>query len=161
MLEEDVSTWQLVGAALKALGSTRDERAVEAILPFLEMDSWAQTVATRALGGLAATREESVLETLPLDAVEVFNAATTLDRHNRQARAYAKKRGVGMLASNDAHHASMIGTAHTLVEAEELTLSSVIKQIPKSYLTVERYQGFRACLQKTFANVRRLARRPK
>ncbi|MCH1506454.1 MAG: PHP domain-containing protein [Verrucomicrobiaceae bacterium] len=104
---------------------------------------------------------ESVLETLPLDAVEVFNAATTLDRHNRQARGYAKKKGLGMLASSDAHHASMIGTAHTLVEAEELTLPSVIKQIPNCYLTVERYQGFRACLQKTFANVRRLARRPR
>ncbi len=106
----------------------------------------------------AGIREE-VLEILPIDALEVFNAATTLDRHNRKALAYANAKGIGMLASSDAHHASVVGTAYTILETEELSLAAVISQIPHSHLTVENYQGFRASLRKTMANIRRLARR--
>ena len=108
----------------------------------------------------AGIREE-VLEDLPIDALEVFNAATTLDRHNRQAHHYAKSKGIGMLASSDAHHASVVGTAYTILDVEELSLAAVLSQIPQSYLTVENYQGFRASLRKTMANIRRLARRRK
>ena len=45
-----------------------------------------------------------VLETLPIDALEVFNAATTLRRYNRYAFKYAQLRGLPMTASSDAHH---------------------------------------------------------
>ena len=102
---------------------------------------------------------EDVLETLPIDALEVFNAATTLDRHNRKALHYAKRKRIGMIASSDAHHADAIGTAYTILETEELSLASVLTHLPTSHLTVEKYQGFRASLKKAFANVRRLARR--
>ena len=102
---------------------------------------------------------ESVLDTLPLDAVEVFNAATTLHRHNQKARQYASRKALGMIAASDAHHASMIGTAHTLVDVEELTLSAVLAQIPKCRVTVERYQGFYACVKKALANIQRLTKR--
>lgn len=102
---------------------------------------------------------EVTLERLPIDALEVFNAATTLDRHNRRASHYARKKRIGMLASSDAHHASAVGTAYTILRTEELSLSSVLSHIPKSHLTVEHYQGFRSSLLKTMASVRWRARR--
>ena len=43
----------------------------------------------------------SVLETLPIDAIEVFNAATTLRRYNKYAFKYALERGVPMTAASD------------------------------------------------------------
>jgi predicted metal-dependent phosphoesterase TrpH len=54
----------------------------------------------------------SVLETLPVDAIEVFNAATTLRRYNRYAFKYAQIRGLPMVAASDAHHAAAVGTAY-------------------------------------------------
>jgi predicted metal-dependent phosphoesterase TrpH len=106
----------------------------------------------------AGIREE-VLNTLPMDAMEVFNAATTLDRHNRQALQYAKGKNMGMIASSDAHHAEAVGTAYTILETDKLSLDSVLTHLPNSHLTVENYQGFLASLKKAFANVRRLGRR--
>ena len=103
---------------------------------------------------------ESVLKTLPIDAVEVFNAATTLDRHNRKALDYARSIDIGMIASSDAHHAEVIGTAYTMLEMPDLTLNSVIEHLPNSHLTVENYVGFLASMKKAFANVRRLTKRP-
>ncbi len=100
-----------------------------------------------------------VLDELAIDALEVFNAATTLHRHNRQALQYAQERGVGMLASSDAHHFSAVGTAYTKLEVTELRLDCVLAEIPHSHLTVENYLGFRASMRKTMANLRRLARR--
>ncbi len=49
----------------------------------------------------------STLETLPVDAIEVFNAATTLRRYNRYAFKYAQIRGLPMTAASDAHHAAV------------------------------------------------------
>ena len=103
---------------------------------------------------------EDVMATLPIDALEVFNAATTFDRHNRQANEYADARGVGRLASSDAHHAQVVGTAYTILdlEASNLSLAAVLQAIPKSRDTVERYQGMGASLRKTLGNLRRLFR---
>ena len=52
----------------------------------------------------------STLETLSVDAIEVFNAATTLRRYNRYAFKYAQIRGLPMTAASDAHHAAAVGT---------------------------------------------------
>src|SRR6266513_3497170 len=54
----------------------------------------------------------SILETLQVDAIEVFNAATTLRRYNRYAFKYAQIRGLPMTAASDAHHAAAVGTAY-------------------------------------------------
>ena len=53
----------------------------------------------------------ATLETLPVDALEVFNAATTLRRYNRYAFKYAQIRGLPMTAASDAHHAAAVGTS--------------------------------------------------
>jgi aminopeptidase N len=66
LLEEDLPTWHLEGAALLALGKTRDPRAREILGRRLApgATSWGETVRQRALEGLAETRDPEVLELL-------------------------------------------------------------------------------------------------
>lgn len=97
-----------------------------------------------------------VLQSLPIDALEVFNAATTLDRHNRQAWHYAQAHRLGMLASSDAHHSSAVGTAYSILEVESLTLSDVLRSIPSNCEIVRRYLTLKDSVRKTAANLRRL-----
>lgn len=75
---------------------------------------------------------ESVLKTLTVDAVEVFNAATTLQLCNRKALRYAETRGFPMTAGSDAHHEESIGTAYTILATEDFTLDGVLRQIVRS-----------------------------
>src|SRR6267143_482776 len=74
----------------------------------------------------------STLEMLPVDAIEVFNAATTLRRYNRYAFKYAQIRGLPMTAASDAHHAEAIGTAHTILNTDDFSARAVIAQLVKS-----------------------------
>ena len=73
-----------------------------------------------------------VLETLPIDALEVFNAATTLRRYNRYAFKYAQLRGLPMTASSDAHHAEAIGTAYTILNTDDFSVQGILAQLVKS-----------------------------
>lgn len=69
--KDEIGTPKLRGACLEALGKTRDPRAVEAIRPHLGVRSWGESIAGSAAMGLAATRDETVLEALvALTAVE-------------------------------------------------------------------------------------------
>ena len=72
---------------------------------------------------------ESVIKTLQIDAMEVFNAATTFQSCNTKAYKYAEAHGLPMTAGSDAHHENSIGTAYTILETEELTLANVLRQI--------------------------------
>src|ERR1700730_10916382 len=71
----------------------------------------------------------SVLETLPIDAIEVFNAATTLRRYNKYAFKYAQERGLPMTAASDAHHAAAVGTAYTILNTDDFSVKGVLPQI--------------------------------
>lgn len=62
--KDDVGTWHLRAAALRTLGKTRDPRAVRAIRPHLQVESWADAVAGAACMGLANTRDPAVLDDL-------------------------------------------------------------------------------------------------
>ena len=62
--EPDPATPHLRGACLKSLGKTRDPRAVDAIRPHLQIESWADMVAAGAAEGLAWTEDEGVLDDL-------------------------------------------------------------------------------------------------
>src|SRR5438045_8839074 len=75
----------------------------------------------------------STLETLPIDAIEVFNAATTLRRYNRYAFKYAQIRGLPMTAASDAHHAATVGTAYTIVNTDDFFLKGILDTIIKVY----------------------------
>ena len=102
-----------------------------------------------------------VLETLPIDALEVFNAATTLRRYNRYAFRYAQLRGLAMTASSDAHHAEAIGTAYTIVNTDDFSVRGIITQLVKSNGLNQHYLTPRDSMRKTWNNWLRLRRRKK
>ena len=102
---------------------------------------------------------QTVLETLPIDALEVFNAATTLKRYNRQAFEYAQMRGLPMTAGSDAHHEAAIGTAYTILNTDDFTVKGALAQIVKSNELSQKYLTPRDSLRKTWNNWMRLRRR--
>src|SRR3979411_2185076 len=101
----------------------------------------------------------SVLETLPIDAIEVFNAATTLRRYNRYAFKYAQERGLPMTAASDAHHAAAVGTAYTILNTDDLSVKGILAQILKSTELNQQYLTPRDSMRKTWNNWLRLRRR--
>src|SRR5437870_8547042 len=101
----------------------------------------------------------STLEMLPVDAIEVFDAATTLRRYNRYAFKYAQIRGLPMTAASDAHHAAAVGTAYTIVNTDDFSVKGILAQILKSNELNQKYQTPRDSLRKTWNNWLRLRRR--
>jgi predicted metal-dependent phosphoesterase TrpH len=103
----------------------------------------------------------STLEKLPIDAIEVFNAATTLRRYNRYAFKYAQIRGLPMIASSDAHHAAAVGTAYTILNTDDFSMKGILAQILKSNELNQKYLTPRDSVRKTWNNWLRLRRRKK
>ncbi len=101
------------------------------------------------------------LETLPIDAIEVFNAATTLRRYNRYAFRYAQLRGLPMTAASDAHHSEALGTAYTILDTADFSAKGVLAQICKSNELSQHYLTPRDSVRKTWNNWMRLRRRRK
>ncbi len=101
------------------------------------------------------------LETLPIDALEVFNAATTLRRYNKFAFEYAKVRGLPMTAASDAHHCEALGTAYTILQTEDFSVRGILAQICKSNELSQHYLTPKDSVRKTWNNWMRLRRRPK
>jgi predicted metal-dependent phosphoesterase TrpH len=104
---------------------------------------------------------ESVLDALPLDGLEVFNAATTMKRHNRKAYDYAQRRGLPMTAGSDAHHAGAVGVACTIVESEDFSVRGVIDALQRGSELEQQYLSTRQTIRKTWNNWFRLSRRPR
>jgi len=104
---------------------------------------------------------EPVLETLDIDAVEVFNAATTLKRYNKHAFNYAQGRGLPMTAASDAHDHVALGTAYSILEADTFSLAGVLEAIRKGPALRQRYLTPAHSLKKTWNNVFRLRRKRK
>lgn len=102
-----------------------------------------------------------VLETLPIDALEVFNAATTLKRYNKYAFDYAQLRGLPMTAASDAHHCEALGTAYTILNTEDFSVQGVLAQIVKSNELSQHYLTPGDSIRKTWNNWMRLRRRPR
>ena len=103
----------------------------------------------------------STLETLPVDAIEVFNAATTLRRYNRYAFKYAQVRKLPMTAASDAHHYAAIGTAYTILNTDDFSVKGVLDQIVKGTELNQHYMTPKDSLRKTWNNWMRLRRRKK
>ncbi|MEO6870894.1 MAG: PHP domain-containing protein [Chthoniobacterales bacterium] len=101
----------------------------------------------------------STLENLPIDALEVFNAATTLRRYNRYAFKYAQLRGLPMTAGSDSHHHSAIGTAYTILSTDDFSLGGILAQILKSNELNQQYLTPKDSVRKTWNNWMRLKRR--
>ncbi len=143
-----------------------------ATLPEMKGKRAAEVVAAiHKRGGLAipphpydlfrAGIREGVLDTLNIDALEVFNAATTLRGYNRKAYAYAQRRGLPMTASSDAHHAEVVGTARTVFDVPALNCTEILAAIREGRTALKQtYLSAGASFRKTFANVFRRRRRP-
>ncbi len=121
------------------------------------------------LGGLAipahpydyfrAGIREAVLDTLPVDGLEVFNSATTLKSCNERARLYAERRGLPMTAGSDAHHEAAIGTAHAVFDLPAFSVAAVLDGIRRGAQLHCEYLTFRHAMRKTWNNWMRLRRR--
>ncbi|MCE2966103.1 MAG: CehA/McbA family metallohydrolase [Phycisphaerales bacterium] len=89
----------------------------------------ALAVAPHPLDRARAGMGERGMENLDLDAIEGFNSKT-LDRpSNHAAQAYARARGLPMIAGSDAHSAATIGRAHTIIRAESLSVQDVLAAV--------------------------------
>ena len=106
----------------------------------------------------AGIRSET-LAALPIDALEVFNAATTLRRYNEQALRYAQARGLAMTAASDAHHSEALGTAFTILETDDFSLAGVLAQIVRKNELSQHYLTPGASFRKSWNNWLRLRRR--
>ena len=102
---------------------------------------------------------EAVLETLEIDALEVFNAATTLKRYNRLAYEYAEAKHLPMTAGSDAHHEAAIGTAYTILETQDFSVKGILKQVREGAELNQRYLSPRDKFRKTWGNWLRLRRK--
>jgi predicted metal-dependent phosphoesterase TrpH len=94
----------------------------------------------------------AVLDTLDLEAIEVFNAAVTSRSYNDKALAYAEGRGLKMIAASDAHHSSAVGASTTAFEMDELTVPALLAAIRRGGQPDGRYLPFREGVKKHFAN---------
>ena len=104
---------------------------------------------------------QDTLEKIEIDALEVFNAATTLKRYNRQAFEYAQMRQLPMTAGSDAHHESAIGTAFTILDTDDFSVKGLLAQLVKSNELSQKYLRPRDSLRKTWNNWMRLRRKRK
>lgn len=95
---------------------------------------------------------EKVLDQLELTTIEVFNSAVTSRSYNRRARAYAEARGLVGTAGSDAHHASAVGTAVTLLELDHLNVRNLVEAVKTGVTVEENYMGRREGLKKHFGN---------
>ena len=140
------------------------------VLPQMKGEPAAEVArAVRAAGGVAipahpydrfrAGIREPVLETMNVDAIEVFNAAISHHSYNDKARAYAERRGLPMIAASDAHHEASIGTSHMIFETENFTVRGILDEIVKGARRHEQLLSFRDKLRKTLNNWFRLRRR--
>ncbi|MEI6033258.1 MAG: PHP domain-containing protein [Verrucomicrobiae bacterium] len=92
------------------------------------------------------------LDSLDLEALEVFNAAVTSRSYNDKALEYAKARRLAMTAGSDAHHSSAVGVSSTAFEMDELTVPALLAAIRNGGHLDTHYLTFREGVKKHFAN---------
>jgi predicted metal-dependent phosphoesterase TrpH len=140
------------------------------ILPYLKGAPAAEVCkAVHAAGGIAipphaydlfrAGIREAVLDTLEIDALEVFNAATTLKRYNRMAFDYASGRKLPMTAGSDAHHEAAIGTAYTILHTNDFSVRGILEQVTRGTELNQQYLRAKDAFRKTWNNWLRLRRK--
>ena len=93
------------------------------------------------------------------DAIEVYNSRLVTGYSNRQARRFAKRRGLPMTAGSDAHVSDMVGRAVTVVDAEERTSESICEAIEAGRTTLQtRRTPWSVSFRQAVGNTRRRVR---
>ncbi len=103
----------------------------------------------------------NVLDVLPIDALEVFNAASTLKRYNRNAFEYAQNRRLPMTAASDAHHEAAVGTAYTILKTTDFSVAGVLRQLTRGNDLNQRYLTPKENFKKTWGNWFRFRKKKK
>ena len=70
-------------------------------------------------------------------------------------------KGLPMTAGSDAHHASAIGTAYTILHTEDFSVRGILEQVKRGAELNQRYMTPKDALRKTWNNWLRLRRRKK
>jgi hypothetical protein len=70
-----------------------------------------------------------------IDALEVFNARTMLEKFNEDAYVFAKKHDLPCIAGSDSHFASEIGSAYTVVSSEK-SKTGILKAVISGTATI-------------------------
>jgi len=65
------------------------------------------------------------------DAIEVYNSRLLTGYSNRQARRFARRRGLPMTAGSDAHICEMVGQAVTKVAPPAVTADAILEEIER------------------------------
>lgn len=143
---------------------------IGAVLPQMKGEPAREVAkAIRAAGGVAipahpfdvfrAGIREDILDTLELDALEVFNAAISFPKYNVRALEYAKRRSLPMIAASDAHHESSIGTSRMVFNTADFSVKGIVAAIKAGGERQEHLLSFKDKLRKTLNNWFRLRRK--
>ena len=139
---------------LLCLGTTlpqmKGQPAIEVVAAIHERGGVA--IAPHPFDSFRAGIREEILDQLPLNALETFNAAVSLRSFNQKASDYAARRGLAATAASDAHHASAAGICSTSYDLSELTLSNLLAAIPQGGERTERYLSFIESMKKNSGN---------
>ncbi len=71
------------------------------------------------------------------DAIEVYNSRLLVGLGNHQARQFAQRRGLPMVAGSDAHVSEMVGQARTLIDTQNPSLEGIIEAIKTGQTDIE------------------------
>jgi predicted metal-dependent phosphoesterase TrpH len=102
---------------------------------------------------------EDVLSTLPIDAIEVFNAAISFPKYNTMAFEYAKRLGLPMTAASDAHHEASIGVSRMTFDTADHSVNGIVSAVKAGGQRHEHLLSFRDKFRKTLNNWFRLRSR--
>ncbi|NBV87075.1 MAG: PHP domain-containing protein [Verrucomicrobia bacterium] len=106
----------------------------------------------------AGIREDD-LDGLEIKCLEVFNAATVLQRHNASALDYARRRGLAMTAGSDAHHYRAVGRSYTTFPAVRLNVRAILDSVTGGTTLCCNPLGTMEGFRKTFYNWFRLRKK--
>lgn len=145
-----------LGATLPVMAGRPSAEVVDAIharggvaIPSHPYDRWRSGI------------HEAVLDRVPFDGLEVFNAAVSSRRYNVQALEYARRRGWSMTASSDAHHASAVGVSRTAFELDTLSAASLLAALRKGGRPEGEYLSRSEAVKKHLGNWFRMLNRRK
>ncbi len=139
---------------LLCLGTTlpqmKGRPAIEVVAAIQERGGIA--IAPHPFDKFRAGIREEILDQLPLNALETFNAAVSLRSFNELASAYATRRGLAATAASDAHHASAAGICSTSYDLSELSVAALLAAIPQGGERTENYLSFVEAMKKNLGN---------
>jgi hypothetical protein len=139
---------------LLCLGTTlpqmKGRPAIEVVAAIQERGGIA--IAPHPFDKFRAGIRAEILDQLPLNALETFNAAVSLRSFNELASEYAARRGLAATAASDAHHASAAGICSISYDLPELSVAAVLSAISQGGKRTENYLSFAESMKKNLGN---------